>query len=73
MVDYRKIVIGDILKHPFFGWVVCCPITTVPVEDKIRVMDENGDLFYVLASKCEPLTEEEKKVCWEYWKKATTK
>jgi len=64
MVDYKHIAIAAVLKHPVHGIISCQPGIHDPIEDKIRVRDSKGNLFWVLASECEEPTDEEWKQYW---------
>jgi len=64
-MDYNKIAIADVLKHPKLGIISHQPDTDSPLTDKIRVRGLEDEVLFVLASECEPASFEEGE---NYWK-----
>lgn len=69
MVDYNKIAIADVLKHPRLGIISHQPDFNDKIQDRIRVRDIQGKLNYVLASDCEFPTQEEYDLYWKSFSK----
>jgi len=44
IMDYTKIAIADVLKHPIHGIISHQPIISEEVSDRIRVMDLQGNV-----------------------------
>jgi len=64
-MDYNKIAIADVLKHPELGIISHQPDIHSPLTDKIRVRGLEDKVLFVLASECEPASSEESE---DYWK-----
>jgi len=64
MVDFRRVAIADVLKHPKAGLVSNQSGFGDPVQDEIIVRDKDWKLMRVLASECVRPTEEERSLYW---------
>ncbi len=64
MIDYMELAICDLIKHPTMGTVSYQPDVIEPKSDRIPVRDRNGILFFVNASECDEVSEED---CEGYW------
>ena len=64
MVDTNKIAITDLLFHPVHGVISHQPDLTEPISDTIRIRNQKGIVYYVLASECRHLEGDEGKYYW---------
>ena len=66
MVDFMKLAIADVLRHPTLGIISYQPAMDQPFADFISVRDSDFIFHHnILASECEWGTEEEAR---EYWR-----
>lgn len=65
MIDYMKLAIADLIKHPVLGTVSHQPDLREPESDRIRVRDRKGILHFVNASECDRASEKDREGYWE--------
>jgi len=74
MVDCKTLAIADTLVHPKCGVISHQPNYTDGIKDAIRVADDKGLFFHVLASECYRASRKERDAYWkEFNKNSETK